>query len=155
MYVNGQEWRMSFNTQYNNPLNGFAPGLNDYEISLYLTKAQKELLDQYISGFYSKIESFEQTEKLRRYLSPVLKSEIIYAPSGQEYFSTRQYPIELSANIKSYIVEHNLDIYRIVEESALITIDDKDKFVLVKPERHDYYWKIKRNPFRTVNDRRV
>ena len=53
-----------------------SPGLNDYEISLYLTQAHKEIIYNYYSG-NNKGDSFDSSEKTRTYLSHYVKSETI------------------------------------------------------------------------------
>lgn len=150
----GSEWRNSFSIQYNTLLNGNAPGLNDYEMSWYLTKAQKEIVNEYYTGFYSKRESYEETERIRRILYPIIGSMTVQAPEGKPSFDYKIDGIE-EGDIVFYKVSIDANTYRIVEESAKIQIGNKFKYVLVKPERHDYYWKIKNNPFRSVNDKRV
>lgn len=133
------EFRREFNHQYNNLLNGNAPGLNDYEISLYLTKSSKEIADIYYRGAYTDGSSYEENERMRRALYPITKSAIITPPSGQPYFDTRAASIEINKDIRSYIITHGLDLFRICEESVLLDVDGKEVFSLVKPERHDYY----------------
>ena len=46
----GQEIRDIFNLHYDNIMSAASPGLNDYEISLYLTQAHKEIIYNYYSG---------------------------------------------------------------------------------------------------------
>lgn len=47
--------------------------LDEYEKSLFLTKAQEELVLSLYNGKNPSSESFEQTEELRRYLAPLIK----------------------------------------------------------------------------------
>lgn len=46
--------------------------LNEYEKSVYLTKAQEELVVEWYNGFTSNRESFESNEELGRYLSGII-----------------------------------------------------------------------------------
>ena len=68
----GDEVREIFNLKYNNINSGVSPGLNDYEISLFLTEAQKEVIENFYSGSM-KGYSFEQMEKIRKNLSVLTK----------------------------------------------------------------------------------
>jgi len=68
----GDEFREIFNLKYNNINSGVSPGLNDYEISLYLTEAQKEIIEGFYSGSMKGF-SFEQQEKIRKNLSAITK----------------------------------------------------------------------------------
>lgn len=72
----GQEIRDIFNLHYDNIMSAASPGLNDYEISLYLTQAHKEIIYNYYSG-NNKGDSFDSSEKTRTYLSHYVKSETI------------------------------------------------------------------------------
>ena len=58
--------------------------INEYEKSLYLTKAQNDITMELYSGRNNLGASYEQTEELRRYLSGLGASEIItnFADSG-------------------------------------------------------------------------
>ena len=68
----GDEFREIFNLKYNNINSGVSPGLNDYEISLYLTEAQKEIIENFYSGS-SKGFTFEGEEKVRKNLTYITK----------------------------------------------------------------------------------
>lgn len=94
MYTSS-EIRQKFNLQYNNIESGAAPGLNDYELSLYLTQAYKEVVYNAYSG-NSKNESIDETERVKTLLRPLIKSitisgaNLMSEPSiHSKYISTR------------------------------------------------------------------
>jgi hypothetical protein len=66
----GDEIREIFNLKFNNINSGTSPGLNDYEISLYLTEAQKEVIENFYAGSVKGF-TFEQMEKIRKNLTDV------------------------------------------------------------------------------------
>jgi hypothetical protein len=70
------ETREIFNLRYNNVNSGQAPGLNDYEVSLFLTAAQREIIEGFYSG-NAKGLSFEKTEKVRKNLSIITKEDTV------------------------------------------------------------------------------
>lgn len=74
--MNGNELRNRFNIQYNNNFNNFAPGLNDFEISHYLTKAHKEIIINYYNGTL-KGDSFDSNEKTRFVLGTYISTKVI------------------------------------------------------------------------------
>ena len=49
--------------------------IDEYEKSIYLTQAQEEIIKNLYSGTNKYMEGFEATEKLRRYLDTLNKSE--------------------------------------------------------------------------------
>lgn len=59
--MNSSEFRLEFDTQYNNISSGAAPGLDDYDRSYFLSKAQDELVKEWY-------KDFEKDEKMRRAL---------------------------------------------------------------------------------------
>ena len=51
--------------------------LDEYEKSIFLTKAQEEIIINIYNGKNSFKDSFERTEEIRRYLSNLIKTSII------------------------------------------------------------------------------
>ena len=49
---------------------------DEYEKSVFLTKAQEQIIITLYNGKNSSNESLEKTEELRRYLSNIIKTEI-------------------------------------------------------------------------------
>lgn len=64
-----QEFSIEFDILYNNISSNKAPGLNEYEKSVFLTKAQEQIVTELYSGRNTAYNSFEETEEQRRYLS--------------------------------------------------------------------------------------
>lgn len=118
--------------------------LDEYEKSLYLTKAQENVVLSYYNG---NTGSFEETEEIRRYLSNLVKTEVLK-------------PIELRTGISSdgshtYFTLPD-DLWFITHESASTDSSCASfKAIDVYPVTQDDYNKTKRNPFRGANERRA
>lgn len=140
------EFRNEFDLLYNNVMSDMAPGLDDYEISLFLTQAQEELVQQLYSGS-GNFTGFEANERVRRNLANLLHTTRI-APHNPEHFgSYLVYPIAVENNI-----------LHIVAERAEITDTDccdTKKWVNVAPVKYDEVNKVLENPFRRPNNRQV
>lgn len=68
-----QEFSYRFDILYNNISNNAAPGLNEYEKSVFLTKAQDEIIKNYFNPRGNKYrEGFEETEKRKMDFSSLL-----------------------------------------------------------------------------------
>lgn len=60
---------------------------NEYEKSVFLTKAQEQMVISYYNGKNTTLDSFEKTEEIRRYLSSLVKTEIKPIVRGYYYNS--------------------------------------------------------------------
>ena len=122
---------------------------NEYEKSVFLTRAQEELVTTFYSGRTSSNDSFEKTEELRRYLGNLVKT---YTTSEKETGHTG-----ISTN--SVFFKLPPDLWFITYEAVDLK-DDKllcniESNVTVLPVTQDDYHRIKKNPFRGSNNRRV
>lgn len=138
--MTNQEFRNEFDISYNAIASMSAPGIDDYELSLYLTKAQLEIVKNYYDPLSNrKQKGFEATEKRRRDLNQLVK----------DYKTTTM--IANSSNIDSeakfYVVPD--DLFLIVNEKAKITSEDcyNGKTLSIKPISYDEYDVQIDNPF--------
>lgn len=121
---------------------------DEYEKSIFLTRAQEQLVESLYTG-RAIGDSFEDTEQLRRYLAELVKTIQLEVYEGSDN--------QLSSN--SYYAVIPDDVWFITYESAVLNkADDKclnNKEVQVVPVTQDEYHRIKDNPFRRANSRRV
>lgn len=123
--------------------------LDEYEKSVFLTKAQEELIIEFYNGKNSSKDSFEKTEEIRRYLSSLVKT---YTTSTKNTSYTGLSNTSTFFNLPT-------DLWFITYES--VNLKDKNlgckdcKDVIVVPITQDDYYKLINNPFRGPNDRRV
>lgn len=124
---------------------------DEYEKSVFLTKAQEETVINLYNGKNSFGDSFEKTEEIRRYLSGLNKiTKVSDKYEGEEC-------IGLSSNSIFYKLPE--DLWFITYEAVNLK-DDKlgcvnGDNILVMPVTQDEYHRIKKNPFRGTNERRV
>lgn len=120
---------------------------DEYEKSFFLTKAQEELVLSLYNGRNSSGRSFEETEELRRYLSPLVKDAVLV--SGEGAF------MGVEENSKFFILPE--DLWFITYEAVNIS-DGKCEghtSLEVVPATQDEYNRLRKNPFRGPNDRRA
>ena len=122
---------------------------DEYEKSVFLTKAQEQIIITLYNGKNSSNESLEKTEELRRYLSNLIKTEI---------------RTKLTDNLPNAVSQHSQffslpdDLWFITYESAKVTSEDKclnGKELMIIPVTQDDYFRTSRNPFRQSNDRKA
>ena len=144
-----QEFSNQFDILYNNIMSNQAPGLDSYEKSVFLTKAQEETVISLYNGKNPFKDSFEKTEEMRRYLASLSKT---YTTSKLTS------PIEgLSDN--SCFFQLPTDLMFITYESGIFNdtnagcMDGKEAIII--PVSQDDYWKMSENPFRGPSIRRA
>lgn len=137
------EFDREFDILYNNIASNAAPSIDLYEKSVFLTKAQEEIVIALYNG------SFEANEQLIESLD-----ELVDTKSYNSIQNSETYPEKLSKD--SIVFKLDPNILFIVYESLTLNNEDKcgNKInVLVKPTRHDEYYRISRNPFRKPRNR--
>lgn len=116
-----QEFSIEFDILYNNLASNAAPPLNEYEKSVFLTKAQSDIVLELYSGRNNLGLSFESSEEAREYLKPLITTKSIqlqYVSDSQEYWNfkglIRYELIDTSADV---YVDYTKDImFRLKEE---------------------------------------
>ena len=126
--------------------------LDEYEKSVFLTKAQEELiLELYKGTVYN--EGFEQTELNREYLNNLIEEANL-----ERYDSLDRKGIYEKGKSIFYKLPKNL-LAIIYEEAKFGNIENNkclsNTIVSVMPITHDSYHKLHNNPFRGANDHRV
>ena len=123
---------------------------DEYEKSLFLTRAQQEIVVSLYNGRNSRLEGFEETEELRRYLANITEEE-----SLSPIATTSGRPLGMESNSKFFTLPEKL--WFITYEAAVV--DDARcesmSTLDVLPVTQDEYHRIKRNPFRGANERRA
>lgn len=119
--------------------------LDEYEKSVLLTKAQEEIVLGLYKGTLTG-NSFEETEELRRHLDSLIKT-----------ISPKEASDVKGLDTKSKFYKLDDDVWFITYES--VDLDDGTKCsyknIEVVPVKQDEWHRVKRNPFRRPNKRRV
>ena len=142
--MNVQEFSNSFDTLLQPYIAKEYLAFDEYEKSIFLTKAQEQIvLELY--------QELEQSEEVRKYLSNLIKTDN-YAPVGE--------PDEtlINNNFKSYKVEISNDILFMIYEQCTLSDENNcinNKIVSVVPTIHDDLDKVLKNPFKSPNSRKV
>lgn len=136
------EFSNEFDISYNAIATNAAPGVDLYEKSVYLTKAQLEIVKNYFDPNGNKYKKgFEGSSKRRNDLSELVKG----AKSTVEITSDNG----ISENSQFFRIEN--DTFLIVQESAKVSSTDKcvnGSYIDVIPKTHDEYNRQKNNPFK-------
>ena len=124
--------------------------LDEYEKSVFLTKAQEEIVIDMYNGKNPFGDSFEKTEEIRRYLSTLIKT-----------YTTTDKKVGYTGLSKSSVFFElpKDDLWFITYESVNLKDDGlgckSEEDVCVTPVTQDEYHRIRKNPFRGSNERRA
>lgn len=138
------EFSIEFDILYNNISSNKAPGLNEYEKSVFLTKAQEQIVTELYSGRNTTYSSFEETEELRRYLSSLIVTMGCPPYSGED----KEF-IRITNN--SMLFDIPEDVLFLVKEVVVSSNNEID----VCPVSQDELSKILKNPFRGPSNSRA
>ena len=122
--------------------------LDEYEKSLFLTEAQESLVQALYAGEAIGNESYEETERLRRYLSTLNMEDNIEPTTPNN--------TGIDGDVKFFKLPE--DLWFITYESIKAVSDEEcwdGKYIKVIPARQDWYHRQKGNPFRGPSKRRA
>lgn len=126
--------RDRFNLQYNNIFSNQAPGLVDYEISMYLTMAHIEIIDEYSAN----VDLFE---KYRSILTSYIIEDKLLVASQPTKLTDR--------GIDYQTFEFTENYWRILKEYAKTVVNTVG--IPIKPITYDGFNTMSANPFKKPN----
>lgn len=139
-----QEFSNEFDVLYNNIMSNQAPGLNEYEKSVFLTKAQSEIIKNYFNPKGNKYqEGFDGSQKRQVDFSKLMKT---YASSG-----TAPTPTSFFGNVTgAYKITWPNDVFVVVNEVVDVTKKgESGKCRLqVIPIKYDEYLRVSSKPYK-------
>lgn len=134
-----EEFKREFDILYNNIMSNQAPSIDAYEKSVFLTKAQEEIVASIYEG------SFEQVENAREYLSVLVTTQTFDSDDADVVTP------EKHITPKSKFFTLNSEAMFITYEALKLKEKDNcdnEVVVLVKPIKQDEYYRVSKNPFR-------
>ena len=138
------EWSREFDLMYSNITSNQAPGLTEYEKSVFLTRAEEAVVIMLYNGTLR--NSFEETEEVTAYLAPLVNQKdcSLWTVDAHHVISGSQV----------YALPDDL-LFRTLE---LCKVNDPacgEKDAVVVPVTQDEYWRTSRDPFKKPNSRKV
>ena len=135
------EFSNEFDILYDSITSASAPGLDEYEKSVFLTKAQLELVKEYNGPLNKYKQSFEGSDKRRADLRELVVD-----------YSVKPLPMTKGVEKTSQYAELPDDVFMIKWEAGSYTKPGcPTQMVAIVPIKYDEYHEKKRNPFRRPN----
>lgn len=137
-----QEFSNEFDILYNNVMSNQAPGLNEYEKSVFLTKAQSEILKNYFNPQGNKYGlGFDDSAKRQiDFSSLVTICEPVEQTSPAEGF------VKFDERSKLYTMP--ADIMFVLNETALNTADEHTRLINIVPISFQEYARLMSRPYK-------
>jgi hypothetical protein len=132
------ELSIQFDIMYNNISSNQAPGLTEYEKSVFLTQAQDAIILELYKGVYG--NSFETTEEVTRYLNSLVSTFESTSLSEKDLDDYKTFECVLPSEAMFILYQK-------------VKIDNKD--VIAVPSKLDSLFKDLNNPFKRSSKNRV
>ena len=137
-----QEFSDQFDVLYNNIMSNQAPGLDEYEKSVFLTKAQYEIIKNYFNPKSNKNqEGFDDSPKRQIDFSNLMAAKkqttAVTTPTTYVKFDSR-----------SVLYEMPSDILFALNETAIATENSKTRLITIVPISFEEYARILSKPYK-------
>lgn len=131
-----QEFSDQFDVLYNNITSNQAPGLNEYEKSLFLTKAQSEIVKNYLTpkGNLHQ-DGFDDTQKRQYDFSSIIRWKQLSVYSGTTKFDPRAFVYKFPSDFFICLNEKLVDSANIHYTVRPISFEEYDR-LMSKPYKY-------------------
>lgn len=135
------EFSNEFDVLYNNVMSNQAPGLDEYEKSVFLTKAQYEVLKNYFNPKGNKYgEGLDDSPKRQ-----IDFSALITAAEPTAYTSTSGY---VKFDDRSHLYKMPDDVFIVLNETGIETVDGTSRLISIIPINYGEYTRLMSRPYK-------
>lgn len=136
-----QEFSNEFDVLYNNIMSNQAPGLDEYEKSVFLTKAQLEILKNYFNPKGNKYgQGFDENAKRQ-----IDFSTLITVAKPSQYTPEGGY---VKFDDRSQLYKMPQDILLMLNETGINTVDGVKRLVSIIPMNYEEYARLMSKPWK-------
>ena len=136
-----QEFSNEFDVLYNNIMSNQAPGLDEYEKSVFLTKAQLEILKNYFNPKGNKYgQGFDENAKRQ-----IDFSTLITVAKPLQYTPTGDY-VKFDDRSQLYTMPQN--ILLMLNETGINTVDGVNRLISIVPMNYEEYARLISKPWK-------
>ena len=136
-----QEFSNEFDVLYNNIMSNQAPGLDEYEKSVFLTKAQLEILKNYFNPKGNKYgQGFDENPKRQ-----VDFSTLITVAKPSQYTPDGSY---VKFDDRSQLYKMPQDILLMLNETGINTVDGVKRLISIIPMNYEEYARLMSKPWK-------
>ena len=141
--MTNQEFSNEFDILYNNVMSNQAPGLDEYEKSVFLTKAQDEIVKSYFNPKLNKVqEGFDNSERRQIDFSMIIKTVKATKITNDSGL------IKLYPNEGSELYQIPEKIMMFINESLKVTRDGNSISLVIIPLNYKEYNRLMTKPYK-------
>ena len=141
--MTNQEFSNEFDILYNNIMSNQAPGLDEYEKSVFLTKAQDEIVKSYFNPKLNKVqEGFDNNERRQIDFSMIIKTVKATKITNDSGL------IKLYPNEGSELYQIPEKIMMFINESLKVTRDGNSISLVIIPLNYKEYNRLMTKPYK-------
>ena len=139
--MTNQEFSNEFDVLYNNIMSNQAPGLDEYEKSVFLTKAQDEIVKNYFNSKGNKYqEGFDGSEKRQIDFSMLIVTEAVHEATVSP---TPLFPLQ---HTKLFSIPDRILMF--INESLAVERDGVSTYLTVVPLDYKEYNRLMSKPYK-------
>ena len=139
--MNVNEFSNEFDVLYNNIMSNQAPGLDEYEKSVFLTKAQLEILKNYFNPKGNKYgQGFDENAKRQ-----IDFSTLITVAKPSQYTPDGSY---VKFDDRSQLYKMPQDILLMLNETGINTVDGVKRLISIIPMNYEEYARLMSKPWK-------
>lgn len=136
-----QEFSNEFDVLYNNIMSDQAPGLDEYEKSVFLTKAQLEILKNYFNPKGNRYgQGFDENAKRQ-----IDFSTLITVAKPPQYTPEEGY---VKFDDRSQLYRMPQDILLVLNETGINTVDGVNRLISIIPMNYEEYARLMSKPWK-------
>lgn len=136
-----QEFSNEFDVLYNNIMSNQAPGLDEYEKSVFLTKAQLEIVKNYFNSKGNKYgQGFDESAKRQ-----IDFSTLITVTKPSQYIPVGDYT---KFDDRSHLYKMPNDILLMLNETGINIVDGVRRLISIIPINYEEYARIISKPWK-------
>lgn len=141
--MTNQEFSNEFDILYNNIMSNQAPGLDEYEKSVFLTKAQDEIVKSYFNPKLNKVqEGFDNSERRQIDFSMIIKTVKATKITNDSGL------IKLYPNEGSELYQIPEKIMMFINESLKVRRDNEEIPLIIIPLNYKEYNRLMTKPYK-------
>jgi len=141
--TSSSEWSREFDIMWNNITSNQAPGLSEYEKSVFLTRAQEDLVKDNFSDKTNILgEGFDDSARRQADFSALIETkelDPVNISGGDAVLDKRSH---------NHYYEYPDDVLVVLNEVVVATVDTTDSFYTVVPVSYEEYTRLMKKPYK-------